>query len=589
MGERTTHLLSFVTSQRSLRFLQALLLLITLGGAFAFCLQIAAWPDHPLADMTHLKWWTEIVGRQGLEHAYDGVYPESYVIYPPGMAYGFSAAYWLSQHVPPPAGRPAWLGAPRIPPADWLRVCIKLIAVAGHIGLALALFGLVTMAGGYGRGWAASALYAWSPAALFDVAYWGQADSLHSLGLVISLGVPFLVPAWWPLRRGGRWRLGAQLLAGTAGAISGAVLAAAGLTKPQVWVFLPLLLWILWRRCGPAGLATAAAAAGLTGWWIVQPWMRAGRVADMLSVFQNLTEVMPSVSANGHNLWWLKLPGVALAVLDWQPVGGVGQWEAPPLLTHATVGRLLFGLLSLLPLLRLTGPLSVELALTSAAYMAYAYFMAITQVHENHMFAVLPLLAGAALLDRWLILPFLVASVSVFGNLALHDFLTADPLAAWFIARSPPLPWSDPLALQTANAALNVAGFILFTVLFLRRPPAVRQTVGELRWRARFVLAAGLVLAGGALAALHAILSKPNLAGGFWDRLASRALASGPIEAKLGRHTPADQLLARAAVDYANLLYTLGAVAAIVASVAAAAGLWWLLCAWRSEYDLKRL
>ena len=78
---------------------------------------------------------------------------------------------------------------------------------------------------------------------------------------------------------------------------------------------------------------------------LVRPWVEAGRLEEMLSVFAGLPQVMPSVSANGHNLWWLKLPGVALAVLDSQPVGGFGEWAAPPLLTHATVGRLGFGLL----------------------------------------------------------------------------------------------------------------------------------------------------------------------------------------------------------------------------------------------------
>ena len=58
---------------------------------------------------------------------------------------------------------------------------------------------------------------------------------------------------------------------------------------------------------------------------------------------------------------------MALAVFDSQPVGGFGEWAAPPLLTHATVGRLGFGLFALLPLLRLTGPLSPRLVLAGAA------------------------------------------------------------------------------------------------------------------------------------------------------------------------------------------------------------------------------
>ncbi len=550
--------------------LQALLVALTLGGALAFAVEMATWPDHPLADMTHLAWWTQLVQHEGIARAYDGTYPETYVIYPPGMVYAFAGAGWLEAHVAPP---------PWVPPGAWLHVAIKLVAIAGHGVLALALFAVVAAAGGFWRGWLASALYAWSPAALFDAGYWGQPDTLHTALLVLALGAIFAAPAWWPVRGRAGWRLGAQAGALLAGAAAGALLAAASLTKPQAWVFLPLVGWLLWRRLGPAGLAAAGAAAGALAWWIALPWLRSGRLGDLLTVFGALPQVMPSVSANGDNLWWLKLPGGAIAVLDWQPIGGIGPWLAPPYLTFATVGRLAFGLFALLPLLRLTGPLSVRLALAGAGYTAVAYFMTITQVHENHLFAAVPLLAGAAALDSWLLLPFALTSTCAFLNLALHDFLIGDSLAALLGAR---LPWfwaRDALALQTANAALNVAGFALLTVLLLRRPPALPQPAHALRQRARAVLAAGCVLSGGALGAALAILLSPSVAQWLWNRMTASVPATWAVEAKLGRHSPPEVLLAHAAVGYANLLVTLLAAAAITGTLAAVAGAWWLLCA----------
>jgi hypothetical protein len=326
-------------------------------------------------------------------------------------------------------------------------------------------------------------------------------------------------------------------------------------------------------------LLGGALGGAATAQWIVAPWVRSGRTGEMLSVFSNIPQVMPSVSANGHNLWWLKLPGGALSVLDWNPVGGIGPWDAPPLLTFATLGRLGFGLLALLPLLRVTGPLRVRLALAAAGYTAYAYFMTITQVHENHLFAALPFLAAAAALDFWLLAPFAIASVCFLGNLALHDFLIGDwvtaHVATW-------LPWHEPVAIQTANAALNVAGFALFTVIFLRRPFVPRQTAGELRLRARLVLVAGVAIAGSALAGVLAVVRNGTLAQRVWERLVAGAANVGPIEAKLGHKTPLGDLLARAAVDYANLLYTLAGVAAAVGAWAALAGAWWRLCAWHA-------
>ncbi|HEV2124097.1 MAG TPA: hypothetical protein VGW38_15140, partial [Chloroflexota bacterium] len=334
------------------------------------------------------------------------------------------------------------------------------------------------------------------------------------------------------------------------------------------------------RRVGVTGLITFAGAASLTALAIIQPWLQSGRMDEMLSVFTNVTQVMPSVSANGHNLWWLKLPGVALAVFDTTPVGGFGSWEAPHLLNHATIGRLGFGLFALLPLLRLTGPLSLRLVLTCTAYTSMAYFMTVTQVHENHMFAAVPFLAAAAVLDAWFIVPFLIASVCAFLNMALHDFLIGEQVAATLATW---LPWKEPLTIQTANAILNVAGFGLFTLILLRRPPGPRQTARGLLWRARFVLLSGLALAGGVLGALLAIIRMPELAERLWARAAERALLAGPVEAHLGHKTPPQILLERAALDFANNLYLLAGIAAIVGAVAAIAGGWWLLCAYHAR------
>jgi hypothetical protein len=548
--------------------IQTLALLLTIGGAFRLAFYIATLPDHPLADMTHITTWVRNIQQHGVSIAYAGSYPETYMIYPPAMAHAYRAAGMLSETLPPLFG---------VPEEDWLRVCVKLVPIGGHIALALTLFAIVTAAGGFWRGWLAATLYAWNPAALFDAAYWGQGDSLNIALLAMAIGVLFLGPGWWPLRdNSGRWRWQAQSVVLFTGVLAGALMAASGLTKPQSWVFLPLILWLAFRRVGLAGLTAFIGAAWATALVIVRPWAEAGRLDEALSVFVNVTQVMPSVSANAHNLWWLKLPGDALAVFDTTPLGGIGSWVAPYLVTHATVGRLGFGLFALLPLLRLTGPLSVRLVLACVAYTSGAYFMTVTQAHENHMFAAVPFLAAIAVLDPWFIIPFAIASLSVFLNMALHDFLIGDQVAATLAQW---LPWQDPLAIQTANAVLNVAGFMLLTLILLRRPPAIRQSATALLWRARFVLLTGLVLAGGALGTLLAILRNPTLADQLWWRVAERALLAGPLEVHLGRRTPPEVILERAALEFANMLYLLAGIAAVVGAVAAVAGLWWLVCA----------
>jgi hypothetical protein len=85
---------------------------------------------------------------------------------------------------------------------------------------------------------------------------------------------------------------------------------------------------------------------------------------------------------------------------------------------------------------------------TAGAYTGFGFFMAMTQVHENHMYVVFPLLAVAAAVDRRLWPLYAVLAVTWCANMLLHDFDLAEQVVA------PLLPWSLERA-QLANSLVN--------------------------------------------------------------------------------------------------------------------------------------
>src|SRR5206468_7914726 len=99
---------------------------------------------------------------------------------------------------------------------------------------------------------------------------------------------------------------------------------------------------------------------------------------------------------------------------------------------------------------------TLGVACAAAAYTAFGFFMGMTQIHENHMYAVFPLLAVAAAVDRRLWPLYAVLALTWCANMLLHDFDLADAIVA------PLLPWPLEDA-QRANALINSGVFAVWT------------------------------------------------------------------------------------------------------------------------------
>jgi Gpi18-like mannosyltransferase len=273
----------------------------------------------------------------------------------------------------------------------------------------------------------AAATYLVNPAALYDIAHWAQPDGAHALFSVLAVGLLSLgqVPLAW------------------------ASMAAAAMAKPQAWFVIPLLALATVKEAGARGMARAAVAGAVVVLILAAPFVLTGHVEDLVSLPRAISTVMPVVSADAHNFWWLLLQSRGQ-----DPIYLFDSEHALGPFTYRFVAAGLVGASVLLTWwlywTRRTG------LAEAAALGVLGWFTFTTQAHENHLFFALPLLALAWPGRRWLLVPFGVVSVSLLMNMVLHDQLVLESLGR---------TTDDPVVgtLQLLNALLNVVCFLTWS------------------------------------------------------------------------------------------------------------------------------
>jgi hypothetical protein len=378
-------------------------------------------------DLEHYVYWTRLVTLGGVQAAYGGTWPETYAVYPPVTLYAYQVLGAAYEKLEDPT-----FDAGKAQDSLWLRSGLKAVAMGWHLLAGLAIYALVRnkpLAG-----WAAG-LYLANPAALYDVAHWGQPDGAHSLFAVLSIGA---------------------LTAGQ-DALGWGSMALAALAKPQAWSLLPLVaIGTLRLRSPLRRLVLDAVVGALVSLLVVLPFIVTGHVRDLIGLPGTISSVMPVVSADAHNLWWLVLAPHsedALTLLDSQRVLG-------PLTFRGLAGLLVVAALAASYWLYWTRRAGLAEA---AALGALGWFVFTTQAHENHLFFALPLLALAWPERRTLLTVFGVLSLTLLLNMFLHDELLLESLGSGTGERSVHL-------LRVFNAGLNVATWFGWTGWAALRP-----------------------------------------------------------------------------------------------------------------------
>jgi len=298
------------------------------------------------------------------------------------------------------------------PDGAWLIAAVKApVVIADALMLALLLFGVRPLAGQERARWAALA-YWLNPAILLDGAMLGYLDPLF---IVPACGSLLAVAYGWPV-------------------VAGAAAAAACLTKPQAAILLPAIALGVWRlartgtRPRAAGLAVVG-AIGVLGIGMA-PILIAGAMPNFAQAIGRLGQ-HDLLSGNACNLWWI----VGYVLRAYYSMHDLGAWAAFTVPTRIlaisrvvelgypnprAIGLALSGAAAVWAIWTARRASDVWTVAALAAFVVHAYATLAAQVHENHLFAAVPLL-GLAAAGRARLVP-VFATVSAIFTLNLNLF-----------------------------------------------------------------------------------------------------------------------------------------------------------------------
>jgi len=364
---------------------QRLYRVLLLSAALQLC--VASLPD-TMGDLFVYRSWTRTLAGHGIMTAYwpSSSDPEDAFLHPP-IDYPPVLPYVLLC-----VGR--GLGA--LDPAllyardRLLDFAIRVPFVLANLAIAFMVYTVLRRRADPRTALWAAALFAFSPAVVFDTAYWGQADSLC---------VAFVVAGLMLLERG---------RAGWAWAL----IVVAALVKPLAWPFLPLVGLASLKRFGLGRTLRSSLVAAAVACAVLLPFFLQGRLVPIVKTLFLQIDAMPYTSVNAHNFWWIASGGH-----PWTPAAK--SWLGGP--SYETLGLLLFGVVYLLCARELWRSGDAQALYRASAGAAFGFFMLATHMHENHLFAFLPLLLLARGDEPAWRRFFVLCSLTFLANMVLHD------------------------------------------------------------------------------------------------------------------------------------------------------------------------
>ena len=395
------------------------------AGAFSLHVGIAllaAWMPE-MGDQVMFKVWSNLAVAEGIHRAYvaeafhfDWLPFILYVSKAVGLVYFGSG-----------------LGDVFGPYSRVLTLLVKVSAILFHLGTALGVYFLACRLGqNEAVSRRACGFFLFNPAIILATDVFGYQDALHTLFVVLALyclcsGRGGWAPVW-----------------GTLGM----------LTKPQAVIFFfPAAVFLFLRRGTPAilkGLLVSTLTAGIA----LLPFIVYGTLGSVFRMYLDVPRVHQWLTGCAHNLWWL-------------------FWPAPPFYGDRDslilgVNGLVLGLGMLVlftagSLWQLVRRPSCSCLVHLCAFLAFAFFMVTTEMHENYLYAAMPFLAICAVSSRFTNRIFVALTVTW----ALDMGLTF-----WLLETDAPV-MLGPVRVSTINALVNTGVLVVWSYRVFRGDPEI--------------------------------------------------------------------------------------------------------------------
>jgi Gpi18-like mannosyltransferase len=409
------------------KYFIALLAIIILaaGVRFAIAPQLSI---EAREDVLLFQLWGYSINEHGLTNAYTAPVNHPWFVriplpnYLPPYMYVLGGVEWLRRHIDPGNN----IGTP------FASVLSKTVPILFELGTILLLAAVVRRRTGEKWAVVAAAVYAFLPPILFSTAGWGQVDAVNTFFMVLCV---------WQLQR--RQFLWASI-----------AFTVAFFVKMQSIVLLPLLFFELIRTKQLAVIFRSVLGALATMFVLNAPFLLAGKFADILQVLVTAPGSYPHPSANAFNFWWFFSGGHWLARTD------TSHFLA---LTLAQWGAVLFIAAACFALWFRSRLRTDDSLWLTAAFLAFAFFMLPTEMHERYLFPffallipVLPVLRRARWIFGALGVTFTWNLLAVF-LIITHDrgATTTEQLLGHF--------WGGSLIVAALNVALLIATVVWYT------------------------------------------------------------------------------------------------------------------------------